>query len=80
MEIGYLFGKDYWRRNYATEVVGAIVKYAFNILNINELVAYTFKNNLASIRVLEKNNMIKISEFQVKDHAILKFSINKQNF
>jgi RimJ/RimL family protein N-acetyltransferase len=52
-ELGYSFGRAYWGRGYATEVVGALVEHARS-LGLGWLEAYSFLENPASARVLEK--------------------------
>ena len=52
-ELGYALGRAYWGRGYATEAVGAMLKHA-GMLGLRRLDAYSFVDNLASARVLEK--------------------------
>ena len=54
-EIGYWLAKPYWGRGIMTDVVGAYIKYAFDELQLLNLVAHVFEFNAASARVLEKN-------------------------
>jgi len=52
-ELGYLLGRAYWGRGYATEVVRALLDHARS-LGLRQLDAYSFVDNPASARVLEK--------------------------
>jgi RimJ/RimL family protein N-acetyltransferase len=52
-ELGYSLGRAYWGRGYATEAVRALLDYA-RLLGLHELEAYSFVENPASARVLEK--------------------------
>jgi [ribosomal protein S5]-alanine N-acetyltransferase len=52
-ELGYSLGRAYWGRGYATEAVGAILDHA-RPLGLRRLDAYSFLDNPASARVLEK--------------------------
>ncbi len=54
-EIGYFLGKEYWNRGYASEAVKLILEYCFRYMNLRKVFARTYENNVASIRVLEKN-------------------------
>jgi RimJ/RimL family protein N-acetyltransferase len=56
--VGYWLGKAYWRNGVGTDSVSTAVEHASRNLNIVKLEAYVFKNNVASIRVLEKNGFI----------------------
>jgi [ribosomal protein S5]-alanine N-acetyltransferase len=61
--LGYWIGEQYWGRGIATECVGLIIDYAFSDeLGLEEVTAYVFPENKASIRVLEKNGMKKKGE------------------
>ena len=52
-ELGYVLGRAYWGRGYATEVVRALLDHARS-LGLRQLDAYSFVDNPASARVLEK--------------------------
>jgi [ribosomal protein S5]-alanine N-acetyltransferase len=61
--LGYWIGEQYWCRGIATECVGLVIDYAFSAeLGLEEISAYVFPENKASIRVLEKNGMQKKGE------------------
>lgn len=52
-ELGYALGRAYWGQGFATEGVLAMVEYA-RTLGLRALEAFTFVENPASARVLEK--------------------------
>ena len=52
-ELGYALGRAYWGRGYATEVVRALLDHARSV-GLRQLDAYSFVDNPASARVLEK--------------------------
>jgi len=54
VDFGYLLARDCWGRGYATEAGRAALKYGFDALNFEEVVARTTPENYASRRVLEK--------------------------
>lgn len=58
VEIGYGFNEVYWNKGYATEAVEAIVNWAINQPGVKIVEAEAESNNIASIRVLEKNNFV----------------------
>jgi [ribosomal protein S5]-alanine N-acetyltransferase len=53
-ELGYDFRSDYWNQGYATEAALAIREYAFDILQLPQLISLIRVGNLASKRVAEK--------------------------
>jgi len=54
-ELSFWLVKDVWGQGYMSEVVKAIVRYGFEVLNLNRLYAYHMLRNPATGRVLEKN-------------------------
>lgn len=58
LEVGYLFQQLYWHKGYATEAAKACKKYAFEILNANEVCSIIRDTNVASQNVALRNDMI----------------------
>ncbi len=58
VELGYWIGEPHWNKGIATKAVALIVDFGFKNLDINRIFASTIESNLASSRVLEKNNFI----------------------
>jgi RimJ/RimL family protein N-acetyltransferase len=54
-ELSFWLAVEAWGRGYMTQVVQAVVPYAFKGLGLNRLYAYHMLRNPASGRVLEKN-------------------------
>lgn len=57
-EIGYVLSSDYWGKGIATEAVKMILRFAFCNLGLHRVEARYMPANLASRRVMEKNQMI----------------------
>jgi len=53
--LGYWLGLPFVRQGHMTAAVAAVVAYAFEELHLHRLEAATMPNNVASIRVLERN-------------------------
>jgi ribosomal-protein-alanine N-acetyltransferase len=62
IEIGYGTYDEFQRQGYMTEVVSGIIKWAAMQDCIRKIIASTEKVNIASARVLQKNNFIVKSE------------------
>ena len=58
-EIGYMLAPEFKGKGVITEAVQLIVEYGFNEMNMHSLEAVIDPENIASARVLEKNNFIK---------------------
>lgn len=56
-ELGYWIGVPYWGRGYCTEAASAVVRWAFEKLDLHRVYAPHFGSNPASGRVLEKIGM-----------------------
>jgi ribosomal-protein-alanine N-acetyltransferase len=53
-EMGYALGRPYWRSGYMHETLQALLRYAFQTLDINRLEADIDPRNHASAQVLER--------------------------
>lgn len=54
VEIGWRLAACYWGRGLATEGATAVVKYAFDVLDLGSLVSFTVPANIRSRHVMEK--------------------------
>lgn len=57
LEIGYLFERSYWHKGYAIEAAMACKKYAFEILEADEVCSIIRDTNIASQNVAVRNGM-----------------------
>ena len=57
VEIGWRLAFDYWGKGYATEGALASLKYAFEALDLSEIVSFTAVQNERSRAVMEKIGM-----------------------
>lgn len=53
-DIGFRFFEDVWNMGFATESAKACLAYGFEKLNLNRIIGRAMKENVASIKVLEK--------------------------
>ena len=56
-ELGYRIGKPFWNMGYATEATQAGIKYGFEVLGLQRILAGHFTRNPASGRVMQKSGM-----------------------
>lgn len=56
-ELGYRLAPDYWGKGLATEAAKAICQFAFNQLNMNELISIIDPLNVKSISVAKRIHM-----------------------
>jgi RimJ/RimL family protein N-acetyltransferase len=57
VEIGWRLAREYWGHGLATEGAREIVRYAFQELQLRELVSFTVPANVRSLRVMKKLGM-----------------------
>ena len=57
IDIGFRFFKNEWGKGYATESAKAVLDFGFNTLKLKEIIGRSSKDNISSIKVLEKLNM-----------------------
>lgn len=63
LEIGYLFQRLFWHKGYAVEVAKACKKYAFEVLNADEVCSIIRDTNTASQNVAIRNGMIAVDNW-----------------
>lgn len=63
-EIGYMLFPEYQRRGLMQEALSEVIAFGFNTLNLHSVEANCNPANVASIRLLEKNNFVKEAYFR----------------
>lgn len=79
IEIGYRLTKENWHKGYALELCSALIKWGFQHLSVNKLVAIIHPKNDASRRVLEKAGMHYIGLGHYHDHEVARYEIDKNS-
>ena len=72
-DIGFRFFRRYWGQGYATEAARACLDYGFRQLELQRIVGRAMKDNIASVRVLEKIGLEFWKEFDFMEHPGLYF-------
>jgi len=57
-ELGYYIVEKFWNKGIASKSVRLIVEFGFETLHLTRIYAGVFQNNIASMRILEKNNFV----------------------
>ena len=72
IEVGYNVRRDLWGNGYATEAARACTEYAFRELGAVRVISMIRPENVRSIRVAEKNGMVreKVIFWRDYDHCI----------
>ena len=69
--IGVIIAKDFRRRGFAKEALELIIKYGFNVLNLNQLHSSVSENNFASINLFTSSGFTLISSSNCMKYFIL---------
>lgn len=81
LEIGYLFQRKHWHKGYATEAAKACKKYAFEVLNADEVCSIIRDTNIPSQNVAIKNGMTKtdkwIKHYRGVDMPHFRYVVNR---
>ena len=67
-----IFETEYWSKGIATAAVKMFIHNIYARYHVNTIGAFTYANNQASIRVLEKNGFVVMEEFE-EDGALSKY-------
>lgn len=78
-EIAWRLDYEFWGKGYASEAAQAVLNHGFEVLDLEEIVAFTVFDNKRSIHIMEKIGMSKVKggEFHYptlpKDHPLGSF-------
>jgi RimJ/RimL family protein N-acetyltransferase len=78
-DIGFRFQRNYWNNGFATETAKRCLDYGFNQLGIEKIVGRVMKENIGSIKVLEKIGMTfkENFDFEGREGIIYELTKNK---
>lgn len=79
-ELGYDFRSDYWKQGYATEAARAVRDYAFQTLNLSQLISLIRVGNEPSRRVAERVGMALESEYEKYGNHYWKFALTQTDW
>ena len=83
LEIGYLFNRAYWGNGYAAEAAIACKRYAFDVLNVDEVFSLVRDTNLPSMNVAIRNGMLVrrrfIKHYKGEDMPHYVFSVKRSD-
>ena len=81
IDLGFRFFRKEWGKGYATESSFACLEYGFHTLKLDYIMGRSSRDNMASIKVLEKLGMkpIKTGDFEGVNNAVY-YAIDKRSF
>jgi len=78
-DIGFRFFKKEWNKGYATESAKACLKLGFDKYKMNEIIGRAMKENISSIKVLEKIGLTYFKTFDFDGQEGLIYKIENKN-
>ena len=80
IEVGYRLAKRFWRRGLATEAARASLRYGFETLGLDRIVAVVQPENAASCRVIEKIGLRYEKDARFYDTDVKYFAITRDQY
>ena len=80
IEVGYRLAKKFWRRGLATEAARASLRYGFETLGLDRIVAVVQPENGASCRVIEKIGLRYEKDARFYDTDVKYFAITREEY
>ena len=78
VEVLYLLDEQYWGQGLATEAAKLSIEYGFKSVGLKEIIGLVVKENIGSIRVLEKCGFIYQETAEYFNIECLKYSIHNK--
>jgi ribosomal-protein-alanine N-acetyltransferase len=80
LEIGYAIAKNVWGKGFATEAAQVFLRYAFEQLKTEKIVAVAEPENASSRRVMEKLGMkfVRLGEFY--NRQLVQYAISRESW
>jgi len=80
LELGYIVDRKYWRKGFGHEICHALIKYAFDQLGIEKVVARMYADNMGSVSLSEKTGMKKTETGYTPDGKIFyRYDLDKED-
>jgi len=80
VDMGYRIFQDKWGKGCATECGKGCVKYAFETLKLDELIAEAVVENKASFRVMERLGFTYLKKSRDHDYDTLVYHISREDY
>ena len=79
VDLGYRFLPEFWGKGYGTESSETLIEYGFNELDLSQIIAIAYPENVASIKIMEKIGMTfdKLAPYDPGDIDAAWYSISK---
>lgn len=76
-EIGYSIGRKFWGRGLGKEIVHVLLKMIAENKEINDVIAWSNAENIASIKILEYNGFHRVEQDENQNNYLYRKAISK---
>jgi RimJ/RimL family protein N-acetyltransferase len=80
IEVAYAFGKKYWGQGFGTETAAASLRFGFEVLGLDRIIAIAVPENTASRRIMEKNGMKYEKNIFLAGTDLAYYTLNRADF
>jgi RimJ/RimL family protein N-acetyltransferase len=80
VEVGYGVARDYWGQGLMTEAARASLRYGFEKIGLERIVAVAMPENLASRRIMEKLGMRYEKNVHHYGHELVYYALGREDF
>ena len=80
VEVAYLLDRPYWGRGVATEGARASLRYGFEQLQLERVIALAHIENIASQRVMQKNGMTYEADLHLWGLDLVQYAVTRAGF
>ena len=80
IEVGYRLARQFWGLGYATEAAAATLRYAFEVLGLDRIVAVVQPENVASQSVIEKIGLRYVKDARFYNSDVEYYAITRGEF
>ena len=80
IEVGYRLAKRFWEMGLATEAAGATLRYGFDELGLDRIVAVVHPENVASQWVIQKIGLRYVKDARFYNSDVEYYAITRQEF
>ena len=80
IEVAYLYDQPYWGKGLGTEAAHASLRYGFEELSLERIIALAVPENIGSWRVMEKNDLTFETRLHLWGLDLVKYSITRDAF
>lgn len=77
IEVAYLLDRPYWGKGFATESAHASLRYGFEELKLDRIIALAHTENIASQRVMQKIGMVYETELHLWGLDLVQYAITQ---